>query len=71
MFSRTSGKRRRDSVSADTANTLRRIVGTITDETVAARLERLAAGYKRREDAYAISNNERRRATHADGDEEL
>jgi hypothetical protein len=54
------------------ANTLRRVVGTITDESVAARLESLAASYEHRADTYAVSNNGRRRRTvHADGDEDL
>jgi hypothetical protein len=54
------------------ANTLRRVVGTVTDESVAARLESLAAGYEHRAGTYAVSNNgRRRRAVHADGDEEL
>jgi hypothetical protein len=56
----------------DIANTLRRVVGTITDESVAARLEGLVASYEHRADTYAVSNNGRRRRTvHADGDEDL
>jgi len=35
----------RDRACVDIANTLRRIVGTITDESMAARLESLAASY--------------------------
>jgi hypothetical protein len=53
------------------ANTLRRVVGTITDEWVAACLESLAASYEHRADAYVVSNIGRRRHTvHADGNED-
>ncbi|MFB9268339.1 hypothetical protein ACFFWD_35335 [Bradyrhizobium erythrophlei] len=41
----------RNKACMDIANTLRRIVGTINDEAVAARLESLAASYGHRADA--------------------
>ena len=54
------------------ANTLRRVVGTMTDESVAARLESLAANCEHRADTYAVSNKGRRRRTvHAEEDEDL
>ena len=57
----------------DIAKTLRRIVGTITDESVAARLESLAASYEHRADKYSVRSNARRRRTlpvDGDGDTE-
>jgi hypothetical protein len=44
----------------------------MTDESVAARLESLAASYEHRADTYAVSNKGRRRRTvHAEEDEDL
>jgi hypothetical protein len=64
--------RMRNRACVNIANTLRRVVGNITDESVAARLESLATSYEHRADAYAVSNNDRRRRTaHADGGEDL
>jgi hypothetical protein len=70
--SKMSELRMSNKACVDIANTLRRVVGTITDESVAARVEGLVASYEHRADTYAVSNNGRRRRTvHADGDEDL
>ena len=45
------------------ANTLRRIVESFADQSVAARLQVLADSYEHRARAYAVSGESRRRRT--------